>query len=66
MVVDSTDRKRISVVKHELMKLLAHEVSAPALDLTFDCRIHATINVPLLTGANIYAFRSHFGCLCCY
>ncbi|NXU66088.1 ARL5A protein, partial [Horornis vulcanius] len=29
VVVDSTDRERISVTKEELYKMLAHEVSAP-------------------------------------
>ncbi|NWZ73791.1 ARL5A protein, partial [Acrocephalus arundinaceus] len=31
VVVDSTDRERISVTKEELYKMLAHEVSAPCV-----------------------------------
>lgn len=31
VVVDSTDRERISVTKEELYKMLAHEVSKPYL-----------------------------------
>ncbi|NWH81274.1 ARL5A protein, partial [Piaya cayana] len=33
VVVDSTDRERISVTKEELYKMLAHEVSRPCLFL---------------------------------
>lgn len=35
VVVDSTDRERISVTKEELYKMLAHEVSAPCVFLIF-------------------------------
>lgn len=31
VVVDSTDRERISVTKEELYKMLAHEVSRPCI-----------------------------------
>lgn len=31
VVVDSTDRERISVTKEELYKMLAHEVSRPCV-----------------------------------
>uniref|UniRef100_A0A8C6SHL2 ADP ribosylation factor like GTPase 5A n=1 Tax=Neogobius melanostomus TaxID=47308 RepID=A0A8C6SHL2_9GOBI len=38
VVVDSTDRERISVTKEELYRMLAHEVSTVSTSMNFSCK----------------------------
>jgi hypothetical protein len=56
MVIDSTDRERLGVIKEELFKMLAHEVRPAALSLVPSLRCVLILNPPLtFVGPLLYA-----------
>lgn len=60
VVVDSTDRERISVTKEELYKMLAHEVSAPCVfNISFNLYFSLYFNylADIRQGKQIYTLN---------